>query len=150
MPTSQKLQKIADTIATECLAVRVRILNRVITAIYDDLLRPFGLTVNQFNMLAAISKIRKPTAKSVARILKMETSTVSRNLERMKNQGWITIRGQDGRTQELGITSGGARRLEKAFTAWRKAQARTQAILQKEGSSMLNAIVESIWAKAGD
>jgi DNA-binding MarR family transcriptional regulator len=150
MPISQKLQNIADTIATECLAVRVRILNRVITTIYDDLLRPFGLTVNQLNMLAAITKIQKPTAKSVARILKMETSTVSRNLERLRNQRWITIRGQDGRTQELGITKEGSRRMEKALPAWRKAQARAQAIFGTEGCSMLDEIVEIIWARAED
>jgi DNA-binding MarR family transcriptional regulator len=150
MPISQKPQRIADTIATECLAVRVRILNRVITAIYDDLLRPVGLTVNQLNMLAAISKTQKPTAKSVARILKMETSTVSRNLERMRNQGWITIRRQDGRKQELGITKVGSRRMENALPAWRKAQARAQNIIGKEGYSMLDEIVENIWDKEAD
>ena len=148
MPNSQKFQNIAETIASECLAVRVRILNRVITAIYDDLLRPLGLTVNQFNMLAAITKMQKPTAKSVARILKMETSTVSRNLERMRNQGWITIRAQNGRTQELGITQEGARIMENAFPVWRKAQSRAQVILRKEGCSMLDEIVAGIWAKA--
>ena len=32
-----------DTIARECIAVRVRMLNRIITGIYDDALRPLGL-----------------------------------------------------------------------------------------------------------
>jgi DNA-binding MarR family transcriptional regulator len=144
MPTSQKLEMIASTISSECLAVRVRMLNRVITAVYDDILRPFGITVNQLNMLVVIIKIPKPTAKSIARILKMETSTVSRNLERMKRQGWLTVRGQNGRIQELGITKEGAKLMEKALPAWRKAQTRIKGILGRKELSKLFEIADSI------
>ena len=34
------LQKIPNRIAGDCVAVRIRILNRVITGIYDEFLRP--------------------------------------------------------------------------------------------------------------
>lgn len=148
MPTSRKLQLIADTIAGECIAVRVRTLNRVITTVYDDLLRPLGLTINQLNMLVVIVKVQKPTAESIAPILKMETSTVSRNLERMKKQGWLTVRAQNGRRQQLEITPKGARLMERAIQVWRKAQARTQIILGKKNIAMLSQILDSI--KAAD
>ena len=144
MPTSRKLQLIADTIAGDCIAVRVRTLNRVITTVYDHLLRPLGLTINQLNMLVVIIKVSKPTAKSIARILKMETSTVSRNLERMRNQGWLTVRGQKGRTQELGITPKGADLMAKAVQAWRKAQDRAQIILGQKDFAMLFQISDGI------
>ena len=35
------------TIARECIAMRVRRLNRVVTKIYDDYLRPLGLRTAQ-------------------------------------------------------------------------------------------------------
>src|SRR3954451_12375489 len=42
---------LVDRIAGECIAVRVRLINRVVTAIYDEALRPFGLRVSQANIL---------------------------------------------------------------------------------------------------
>ena len=47
---TQSRQPAADLIAGECLAVRVRLLNRTITGIYDEALRPLGMTVGQLNM----------------------------------------------------------------------------------------------------
>jgi hypothetical protein len=41
--------------ARECIAVRVRLINRVITALYDEALRPFVLRISQANILSAIS-----------------------------------------------------------------------------------------------
>ena len=46
----------ANLIAGQCLAVRVRLLNRTITAIYDDALRPLGLTVGQLNILVVVRR----------------------------------------------------------------------------------------------
>jgi DNA-binding MarR family transcriptional regulator len=145
MPNLKKLQIAADLIADECISVRVRMLSRVITAIYDDAFRSTGLTANQFNMLVVMIKMKKPTAKSVARMLKMETSTVSRNLERMMKRGWLTIQAQDGRRQELGVTKKGIQLVEKALPAWRKAQARAQAVLGKKEFSTLTQITEVLW-----
>ena len=47
----------AELIAGECLAVRVRALNRAVTALYDEALRPLGLRVGQLNLLVAVARI---------------------------------------------------------------------------------------------
>ena len=44
-------------IAAECLAVRLRALNRAVTALYDDALRPHGLRVGQLNLLVAVARM---------------------------------------------------------------------------------------------
>src|SRR5262245_22309850 len=49
--TAQSDESIVDRIASGCIASRVRILNRAISAIYDDALRPSGLKVSQMNIL---------------------------------------------------------------------------------------------------
>ena len=41
-----------DTISRTCIAVRLRLLNRVVTNLYDDGLRPLGLKVSQLNIPA--------------------------------------------------------------------------------------------------
>ena len=77
----------ADIIAADCLSVRVRLLSRTITAIYDDALRPLGLTAGQLNVLVVIAKRGPISPGEIARRLNMEKSTVSRNLARMRDNG---------------------------------------------------------------
>ena len=48
-------QEIAATIADECLAVRIRLLNRVVSGVYDQALRPLGITAGQMNILVVVS-----------------------------------------------------------------------------------------------
>ena len=88
---NQSEQPIADLIASECLAVRVRLLNRTITGIYDEALRPLGLTTGQLNILVLVAKLGPVAPGEVARKLNMEKSTVSRNIERMQRHGWLTV-----------------------------------------------------------
>ncbi len=47
----------ADLIAANCLAVRVRLLSRTITGIYDEALRPLGVTVGQLNILVTVAML---------------------------------------------------------------------------------------------
>ncbi len=50
---AKHVQSMIDKVASECVAVRLRMLNRVITNIYDDALRPLDLKVSQMNILVA-------------------------------------------------------------------------------------------------
>lgn len=77
--------------AEECLAVRVRLLSRRLSRIYDGALRPIGLTVAQLNVLSVIEVVGSAPAGRVADLLAMEISTLSRNARIMEGEGWITI-----------------------------------------------------------
>jgi hypothetical protein len=46
-----------DTISRTCIAVRQRLLNRVVTNLYDDALRPLGLKVSQLNILIVTARL---------------------------------------------------------------------------------------------
>ena len=46
-----------DTISRTCIAVRLRLLNRVVTNFYDDALRPLGLKVSQLNILIVTARL---------------------------------------------------------------------------------------------
>jgi DNA-binding MarR family transcriptional regulator len=65
----------------------------------------------------------------------------------MMKRGWITIRGQEGRKQELALTKKGEDLIKKALPAWRKAQARAQAVLGKKEFLALTKITEGLWTK---
>ncbi len=140
----------AETIAGECLAVRVRMLNRTITAIYDDALRPLGLTTGQLNILVVVTKRGPLSPGEVARRLNMEKSTVSRNVERMRANRWLTVTAPDsGRKQQLTLTRQGKRLLETSVSAWDEAQTRTRALLGRRGSDSIRGVGNSIWSRMG-
>src|SRR4051812_39912860 len=110
-------------IAGECVAVRLRMLNRVITNIYDNALRPLDLKVSQMNILVAAAKMGTARPLEVCQYLHLDVSTLSRNVERMKARGWLEIiPDQDKRSQPFRLTAQGRKLLEKAVPAWSEAQ----------------------------
>src|SRR5205823_13367306 len=112
-----------ETIARTCVAVRVRLLNRVVTKYYDDALRPLGLKVSQLNILIVTARLGLARPARVCEVLQLDTSTLSRNVERMRGQGWLeVVPDEDARTQPFRLTPRGKRLIEKALPAWEKAQ----------------------------
>ena len=117
------MQAMIDKVASECVAVRLRMLNRVITNIYDNALRPLDLKVSQMNILVAAAKVGTARPVEVCEHLHLDVSTLSRNVERMKARGWLeVVPDEDARSQPFRLTSKGRRLLEKAVPAWSEAQ----------------------------
>jgi len=130
----QKASQAIDAIAHNCIAVKVRQLNRVITNVYDDALRPLGLKISQLNVLVAAARLGLAQPTRLCEILQMDASTLSRNVERMRAKGWLEIvSGEDGRTQPFRLTPRGTRLLEKAIPAWERAQHRAAELLGPDG-----------------
>jgi DNA-binding MarR family transcriptional regulator len=127
-----------DAIARNCIAVRVRMLNRVVTNLYDDALRPLGLKISQLNVLVAAAKLGLAQPGKVCNILQMDTSTLSRNVERMRAKGWLeVVPGEDGRTKQFRLTTRGAKLLEKAVPVWEQAQRQAGDLLGQDGVTLL-------------
>src|SRR6059058_6164510 len=127
---AERVQAMVDKIAGECIAVRLRMLNRVITNIYDDALRPLDLKVSQMNILVAAAKMGTVRPLEVCEYLHLDVSTLSRNVERMKVRGWLeVVPDNDGRSQPFQLTPQGRKLLEKAVPAWSEAQQRVTTVL---------------------
>ncbi len=128
--TAGKTKTRIDTIAGECIAVRMRMLNRVVTNIYDDALRPLGVRVSQMNILVAAGRMGTARPAEVCERLHLDVSTLSRNFERMKARGWLeVIPDDDGRAQPFRLTNAGRKLLEQAAPAWKKAQKQAKSLL---------------------
>src|ERR1044072_6280401 len=80
-----------DAIAKTCIAVRLRLLNRVVTNFYDDALRPLGLKVSQLNILIVPANIGLARPAQVCEILQLDTSTLSRNVKPLQAHGWLEV-----------------------------------------------------------
>src|ERR1700736_2916047 len=99
-----------DTISRKCIAVRLRLLNRVVTNFYDDALRPLGLKVSQLNILIVTARLGLARPTQVCDILQLDASTLSRNVERMRAHGWLEVGpDEDARTQPFPLTPQGKR-----------------------------------------
>ena len=103
------MQAMIDKVASECVAVRLRLLNRVVTNFYDDALRPLGLKVSQLNILVVAAKIGLARPAQVCEYLQLDVSTLSRNVERMQAHGWLeVVPDEDARSQPFRLTPQGA------------------------------------------
>lgn len=128
-----------ETIARTCIAVRLRLLNRVVTNFYDEALRPLGLKVSQLNILIVAANLGLARPAQVCDLLQLDASTLSRNVERMRAHGWLEIvQEEDARAQPFRLTPQGKRLIEKAVPAWEKAQRQATELLGDEGIALLN------------
>ncbi|HUY87664.1 MAG TPA: MarR family winged helix-turn-helix transcriptional regulator [Pirellulales bacterium] len=128
-----------DTIAKTCIAVRLRLLNRVVTSLYDDALRPLGLKVSQLNILIVAAKLGVARPAHVRELLRLDASTLSRNVERMKSHGWLeVVLEADARAQPFGLTPRGKRLIEKAVPLWENAQRQAGELLGDDGVALLD------------
>ncbi len=147
---NETLNETVNTIASECLAVRIRLLNRTVTNIFDEALRPLKLKVSQLNVLMVVAKLGPISPGAVARRLNMEKSTVSRNVDRMRNHGWLKVsEGDSGRKQILELGPAGRKLIEKSLPLWKKAQAQTEALLGRQGARSIHRAANTVWAQLG-
>jgi len=127
-----------DTISRTCIAVRLRLLNRVVTNLYDDALRPLGLKVSQLNILIVTAKLGLARPAQVCDLLQLDASTLSRNVKPLQAHGWLeVVPEEDARAQPFRLTLQGKRLIEKAVPAWEQAQQQAGELLGEDGVALL-------------
>jgi DNA-binding MarR family transcriptional regulator len=131
-------------IAAECLAVRLRVLNRAVTALYDDALRPHGLRVGQLNLLVAVARLGIAKPGDLCRVLCMDKSTLSRDVEVLRRHGWLVADETRGRSRPLRITPVGRALLERVTPAWRQAQAQACTLIGDDGAEAVLAMARRL------
>jgi DNA-binding MarR family transcriptional regulator len=140
-----------DDMAHSCLALRLRLLNRVVTNLYDEALRPLDLKISQLNLLVVTAKLGLAQPATVCDFLQMDTSTLSRNVERMRARGWLeAVAGEDARRQSFRLTAQGRKLLARAVPAWDRAQRRAAEVLGDEGIALLNEAAGKLGLRLAD
>jgi len=138
----------AERISRECLGMPLRMLHRAVSAVYDDALAEHGIGIAQLNLLVAVDRLGDRAAPSlISRVLMLEKSSVSREVDRLVERGWMTrSTGADGRSQRLALTVRGRRLIDAALPSWEAAQARVRALLGDAGADQLLSMVERLRA----
>lgn len=135
---AQAKDRTEDVIARECLVVRLRMLNRVVTNVYDDALWPLGVKASQLNILVVTARLGLSRPADVCQRLQLDASTLSRNVERMRARDWLTVvDDDDARAQPFRLTAEGRRLLERVMPAWKRAQ---EKVTQRVGADAVASI----------
>ncbi|WP_445143329.1 MarR family winged helix-turn-helix transcriptional regulator [Dyella sp. Tek66A03] len=119
-----------------CLMTRSRRISRVVTNLYDQELRPFGLSSSQFSLLVLIARMDGASRAEIGRANHQERSTSTRNLQLVLDQGWAEeIIPEKGRSRPIMISKAGRDLLAEAMPAWRAAQAKATQLLGGDGAA---------------
>jgi len=131
-------QKMVNSIASRCLSVRLRLMNRMVGAIYDEALRPHGIRSSQLNILVAVSAFGRVTSGQLCRALHMDSSTFSRALARLKKNRWLQVEPSgEGKILKVEVTRQGLEKIEQVYHDWQRAQAKAVQLLGESTSEMV-------------
>jgi DNA-binding MarR family transcriptional regulator len=108
-----------------CACQSARRLARVMSRIYDAELRKAGLEITQFGLLTALATTREVSQKRLSAGLAMDSTTLTRTLRLVREQGWASVRpGHDRRERLFRLTPAGERQLVAARPYWERAERR--------------------------
>lgn len=142
MPADAAISAIAEATSETCLATRVRQLSRIVTRVYDDALRPLGITASQYTLLAQLAARDSITAVEIGHDLDIEKSTLSRNLKRLLALGHIVMDPPAGRRgRGLHLTPKGQAVLKDAFPIWQDAQTRAVGAMGSDSRTVLDGLL---------
>ncbi len=136
--------EVAREILRGCVCSRTRMLDRVLSRLFDDSLAPLGIRANQLTVLALLGAMEGLRAADVARYLEMDKSTVSRGLALLRARGWIKeSAGPTKASRRLDVTAEGRALLHDTLPFWRSALEGARETLGEESVEALQGAADS-------
>lgn len=134
-----------DWTRSVCFSTSVRRIDRVLTRIYDDAIRPSGLVTTQYALLSTLSRApARITLTDLASAIDLDRSTLSRNLHPLERQGFVQLEpGEDRRARCVSITPAGREKLEATRPLWRAAQDR---VMHLTGGQRIESVLQELAA----
>jgi DNA-binding MarR family transcriptional regulator len=137
--------------ALPCLCSSFRRTARALSQVYEEAMRPTGLRITQFTVLQTLARTGEVKQGRLGEILVMDSTSLTRTLRIMLQQGWIAERrGEDQRERWLKLSKAGETKLKFATASWEKVQARLQAKLGESGWKSLMQWTNQVTGMAAD
>ena len=113
-----------------CTHLRLRQLMRRLDQHYDLELARVGLRTTQYSLLSHIVKLGPMAPGALARAMKMQPSTLTRNLQPLVAAGWVVVgEGVNARSRLLTLTEAGREVRQTAQRHWKNAQLELNGLL---------------------
>jgi DNA-binding MarR family transcriptional regulator len=129
-----------------CLCLHAQRAARALGRRFDDVLRPAGLTNQQFSLLMALNRPAPPPMGPVAKLLEMDRTTLTAALKPLERRGLVRIQPAeaDRRTRLLVLTQAGAEALAAALPIWRETHAAIERKLRNFDPDALRAALDTL------
>jgi DNA-binding MarR family transcriptional regulator len=96
---------------------------KAVTEYYDKILAPSGITINQYSLLVHIGRIAPCSVSKLAAAMRLERSTLVRNMKPLFSAGLLADSSPDGsRDRQLQLTKAGDKCVKTAVPLWEKTQ----------------------------
>ena len=131
-----------------CTNIKLRQLMRRVAQHYDAEVGKTGLKGTQYSLLSYVYKLGPLRPGDLAREMKIDASTLTRNLKPMVNAGWLSLDpGADGRSRLVSITDAGRDKRQAAQRRWRTAQEALNSTLGVARVVELHALLDECMAR---
>ena len=126
-----------------CTNAKLRQFMRRVAQHYDTELSQAGLKTTQYSLLSHVEKLGPIRPVDLAASMKMEASTLTRNLKPLVDAGWVTVTaGADARSRLVTLTDAGRTKRAEAKRQWRKAQDGINDLLGMGNVAALHALID--------
>jgi DNA-binding MarR family transcriptional regulator len=126
-----------------CTNLKLRQLMRRVAQLYDAEVGKTGLRGTQYSLLSYVCKLGPIRPVDLARAIKVDPSTLSRNLRPLVGAGWIAMEpGPDARSRMVVATDAGRDKRQEAQRRWRVAQEQLNATLGTRRVLALHALID--------
>ncbi len=131
-----------------CTNLKLRQLMRRVAQHYDAEVGKTGLKTTQYSLLSCLVKLGPLKPGELAQVLKLDASTLTRNLKPLVAAGWLTLGpGADGRSRIVTITDAGRDKRQEAQRRWRVAQEAINTTLGVANVLALHALIDDCMAR---
>ncbi len=126
-----------------CPCFHLRRAARVVTQLYDEILRPSGLRGTQFTLLVGIRMLQPVPVHQLAESTATDRTTLTRNLKPLERQGLVAIApgASDRRRREVSLTAKGEDALAAAYPLWQEAH---EIVSENLGGERLEALISGL------
>jgi DNA-binding MarR family transcriptional regulator len=126
-----------------CTNHKLRQLTRRVAQHCDAELVNSGLKTTQYSLLSHVVKLGPIRPVDLAMQMKMDASTLTRNLRLLVDAGWLSVGpGPDARSRCVSVTDTGRRKRAQAQRHWRVAQESLNRMLGREQVLALHALID--------
>ena len=136
-----------DPPGSPCTCAMARRTARHLTREYDRALKPAGLKLTQYSVLANLVRSGGMSITALAERLAMDRTTMTRNLRPLERTGWIMVRdGPDGRSRSVNITGAGKGIYDRAQPLWQAAERAVRRSMGQKDVAALRRLLDTALA----
>ena len=127
-----------------CTNLKLKQASRLVARHYDSYVAPTGLRHTQYSLLSAVVKLGPVRAGELATALRLDASTLSRNLQPLIDKGYVEVAtgSDDQRSRVVQATAAGLALRQQAQKAWKRAQLSLNGQLGAQRVAALHALLD--------